>query len=261
MSVFSSLFSPFSRWKENPNGNEQKSMSNEELRNYDKVETVNLEGVDEIYISSNANMVISTTTQSETKIRLHGTTSSNYPLDCYVTQIDKTLRIRAKRDESKSSNGIKEKNTTSDGQKSGAETESNMPTFVNITLEIEVPESYCWKKIKVKNTCGHIIIKTAISADEIEVLNKNGDISISSTFKKLTVDSRQGNLKIKTYANSDIDVTVNNSDGTVHMNLENIKNSYLKLQVDGAVMVQPTYDGNYDIYGTIRVNNGFLFIG
>ncbi len=259
MSVFSTLFSPFSRWKENSNQSERNHISNEELQSFDKVETVSLEGIDEIYISSNANVIVSATTQKEARVRIHGTTSSNYLLDAFVTQIDKTLRVRAKRNDSNAADSEKGKNKTVNEENEGDESKFANNTFVNITLEIEIPVDFNWRKIKVKNSNGEIILKAKVSADEIEVLNKNGNISISSTFKDLAVDSKQGDIQIKANAVSDMNVTISCYNGTVHLNVANMKNSYLKFQVEGGTLIQPNYDGEYNIHGVVRINNGYLF--
>lgn len=254
MSIFEPLFSPIGKWRENPKREKVQEQQSQELHTTDKVETVSAEGIDEISISSNTNIIITKTNNSEITVRIHGTTSNNYEMDAYVTKIDKMIYINAR--------GNAKFESFQDNHRQKRPHEEREPkkthAFANITLEVEIPVSLTLKKIKVKNSNGNIIYKVENNVELIEISNKNGNVDIISTFKNLKIDLSEGNINVKCNAKSDLNVEIICSQGTVYLSTKNIKNTFVKYQIEGSATITPDFFGEYNIYGEVHVNQGMF---
>ena len=255
MSIFSTLFSPLEKWRESPNREEKPPHTfNQQIQSIDKTESTKIDGIEEITISARTNVILSTTQSDELVVRIHGMVTTNYAFDAYVTQIEKIIRIRAKESNSTAFKTELEKKEKDGKSKEGVATHS----FANITLELEIPEHSEIKRIKVKNSNGNIICKTPINLEYLEIINKNGNIQVSSSFKKLIISSKTGDVNVKTTASSDLHVEIDSNDGSVCLNIDNIRNVYMHYQSDGACLINPKYFGEYEIHGKVYVSKGSL---
>lgn len=252
MSIFSTIFSPIEKWRENPERKDSLPQScSQEITNIDKIERVEAKGIEGISINAKTNIIISTSKESEIIIKIHGIKTANYELNAYVTQIDKIIHINARRN----TDSTKKKEKTSVEKKGEGVSDH---TFANITLEVIIPEKSEINRIKIKNSSGNIICKQSINVDVIDIISKNGDIQIGSTFKTLLVSSRQGGVSVVTTAISDLHVEIDNNEGTVNLNFNNIGHIYMRYQLDGACIINPKYGGEFAIYGKINVSKGSL---
>lgn len=245
MSFFETLFRPIGKWNENPERKDENDAPNEEMQTIDKIERIQMDEIEEITIAGNMNIMISSLESKEIIVRIHGLTTTNYVLDdIYVTKVNKGLLINAKGRVDNKSESKQEGDTNS--------------SFANITLDVIIPEEVILKKIQIRNSNGDIICKSTINADLIEVKNRNGGTQINAIFQKISIDSKYGNVCVKTGAKSDLDVVITNTEGTVNLNLANIKHAYMQYEIDGGCLVQPSYFGEHDVYGKIHINKGSL---
>ena len=254
MSVFRTLFSPIGKWKENPNSEKKEESRNDVLRTIDKEEEAELNGINEIHIKSNTNVTISPTNAKNCIIRIKGITSANYHVDAYVTTIEDKLQITVK---GTAKTTEKDSRPKEKGKLNGGTTEiANTTTFANVTLEIEVPTTAEIKHLKVTNSNGNVICASALRAEFIEVNNKNANIMVKSIFKKLSVDLVGGNLQVNSKAISDVELEVECDGGSVTSNLDNILNTYLQYEIEGACIIRPRYSGEFNVRGRIHVSHG-----
>ena len=73
MSIFSTFFSSFDKWREEPNRAEQPPPTcNKEIQSIDKIEKINAEGLEGITISAKTNVIITTNQGNEIIARIHG---------------------------------------------------------------------------------------------------------------------------------------------------------------------------------------------
>lgn len=253
MSIFSTFFSSVDKWREEPSRVEQPPPTcNKEIQSINKTERIKADGLEGITISARTNVIISTNQGDEIVARIHGMATSNYTLDAYIIQIEKSIQIKAK-GYTNPSNDVELKKTEKHGK---GETRIADHSFANITLEVEIPEKSNIKWIKIKNTNGDIICKSVINVESLEVINENGNIQIGSTFSRLSITSRVGNISVKTAAISDMFVEIENSDGSALLCIENIGQVRVNYQLDGASLINPRYSGEYTLSGKIYISKG-----
>ena len=92
------------------------------------------------------------------------------------------------------------------------------------------------------------------------MINENGNIQIGSTFSRLSIASRTGNIHVKTTATSDMFVEIENTEGSALLCIENIGQVRVNYQLDGASLINPKYSGEYTLSGKIYISKGsFVF--
>lgn len=92
----------------------------------------------------------------------------------------------------------------------------------NLKLEVKIPDKV-FPQLSIKTSSADVVIEKGISVKRIDIETASGDLKSDVEFSGLDIHTMSGNIDLKTFAKSDIQVKINTMSGDVSARFGNVK--------------------------------------
>ena len=225
---------------------------NEKSKKISETKKVCADKINSIRIHSDiSDIKISACNTNQITATLNGKVITNREIDFYVIQIKDEIRICVNLDESEKSNNINISNCNAK-----IVINCNVIKTEGLTLDVKIP----YKKFELlyiisKN--GEVDVTSNVNVKKLDIYDKNGDTKVEAILKSLSIECKNGSIKVDTEAKDNVDLNICSKNGDVDVRISNIGKANVDIYTkNGTSKNKHKLDGSYTATGSISSKNG-----
>lgn len=217
-------------------------------KKFDEIKKVSAREINNITINSNVNVKISASETNEVTAHLHGSAIMNSELKFSVIKLGDKIQVCVETEGNLNSSSSM--TTISIGtiffKNTVVMNNGGIISGEGLVLDIKIPVK-AFKKICVESRDGNIDIAASVNADTILIESENGNVDVSASLNALTIENKNGSVDVSASLNA---LTIECKNGNIDVDLD--VNSNVTLNVNSK-------NGNVDVaIGNIRTCNVWI---